>query len=170
MLDAATAEPAAIRSAFSRFPSGVVVLGAMRDGVPAGLVASSFTVGVSLEPPLVLVSVQNSSSTWPVLRDAEEIGVSVLADGQEGIARQIAGPDRERRFEGVETVRGERGALLLADSPLVLSTTVHAEVPAGDHTVVLLRVQSLREDVRHEPIVFHGSAFRSLERRAVAVA
>lgn len=163
MLDATTADPAEIRSALSRFPSGVVVLATMREGEPDGLVASSFTVGVSFTPPLVLVSVQNCSATWPRLREAEEIGVSVLAADQGPLARQIASRDRARRFREVRTVQAGREALLLAESPLVLLTTVHDEVPAGDHTVVLLRIRGLREDGRHEPIVLHDSAFRALE-------
>ena len=50
-----------IRQAFYNFPSGVAAICAVVDGVPKGLAASSFTVGVSLEPPLVSVAVQNSS-------------------------------------------------------------------------------------------------------------
>jgi flavin reductase (DIM6/NTAB) family NADH-FMN oxidoreductase RutF len=71
-------QPAALRQAFGRFPSGIAALCAQIDGTPNGIVASSFTVGVSMEPPLVMFAVQNTSRTWPVLRGADRIGVSIL--------------------------------------------------------------------------------------------
>ena len=52
-----------LRDAFSRFPSGVAALSAVVDGVKTGMVASSFNVGISLEPPLVMFAAQNSSTT-----------------------------------------------------------------------------------------------------------
>lgn len=53
-----------LRPAFGCFPSGVTAVCADVDGVPAGLAASSFT-SVSVEPPLVSVCMQHSSTTWP---------------------------------------------------------------------------------------------------------
>ena len=55
--------PNALRQAFGRFPSGIAALCAEIDGAPQGIVASSFTVGVSMDPPLVMFAVQNASRT-----------------------------------------------------------------------------------------------------------
>jgi flavin reductase (DIM6/NTAB) family NADH-FMN oxidoreductase RutF len=62
----------ALRQAFAAFPSGVVAVAAEVAGRPVGLAASSFT-SVSLDPPLVSVSIACSSTTWPVLRKAARI-------------------------------------------------------------------------------------------------
>lgn len=75
-----------LRSVFGRFPTGVTAVCAEVDGAPVGMAASSFT-SVSLSPPLVSVCVQNSSQTWPVLRRARRIGVSVLSEEHEPRAR-----------------------------------------------------------------------------------
>src|SRR5690625_3731500 len=81
--------PLSLRTAFSQFPSGVSALDDYtEDGTPQSIVASSFTVGVSLAPPLVSVEAQTTSSTWPVLREIQRIGISILAEGQGTIARK----------------------------------------------------------------------------------
>jgi len=154
-------QPTALRRAFGRFPSGIAALCAEIDGAPQGIVASSFTVGVSMEPPLVMFAVQNTSRTWPVLRSAQRIGVSVLGTGHDGVCRQIASRDGDR-FAGLELHETE-GALFLDEAALWLDCSIENEMPAGDHAVVLLRVHgySTHEDA-HEPLVFHGSAFRNL--------
>ena len=60
--------PTSLREAFSHFPSGVVAIAAEVAGTRHGLAASTF-VPVSLDPPLVSFCVQNTSTTWPKLKD-----------------------------------------------------------------------------------------------------
>jgi flavin reductase (DIM6/NTAB) family NADH-FMN oxidoreductase RutF len=155
-----------LRTTFSYFPSGVVALAAEVDGEPEGLVASSFTVGVSLEPPLVVLSVQNTSTTWPTLKKAERIGISVLGETHGQTARQIAAKNKATRFENLELEASESGALFVHGSPVWLETKWYAEYPAGDHTLVLLEVTALYTDATVEPLVFHGSAFKQLLKTA----
>jgi flavin reductase (DIM6/NTAB) family NADH-FMN oxidoreductase RutF len=159
-------QPAALRQAFGRFPSGIAALCAQIDGAPNGIVASSFTVGVSMEPPLVMFAVQNSSRTWPVLRGADRIGVSILGTEHDGVCRQIASRTGDR-FAGIELHTSGGGAVFLEQAALWLDCSVENEVPAGDHQVVLLRVHGFStHDGAHEPLVFHGSEFRRLEQPA----
>jgi flavin reductase (DIM6/NTAB) family NADH-FMN oxidoreductase RutF len=153
-------DPALLRQTFALFPSGVACIAAVVDGAPEALVASSFTVGVSLDPPLVSFAVQNSSTTWPIIRRAERIGVSVMASDHEAICRQIASKDRARRFDDVETHVAESGALLLLGSPVWLECRIYSEVPAGDHHLVLLELEGLGLNPELGPLVFHGSSFK----------
>lgn len=156
-----------LRQAFSRFPSGVAALCAIVNGQPQGIVASSFTVGVSLEPPLVMFAVQNSSRTWPIVKGAERIGVSILGEKHEGVCRQIASRDGDR-FAGLNLASTDEGALFLEDAALWLDCSVESEFPAGDHHVVLLRVHGHEtHGDANEPLVFHGSAFRTLKDNAL---
>lgn len=154
----------ALKQAYSCFPSGVVaVCRADADGTRVGMAASAFTT-VSLDPPLVSVCVRQESGTWPLLREASRLGVSVFAAGQGDLCRRLAGPP-EQRFDGIRPVIEDSGALFVPGAAAHLECSVSSEIPAGDHTVVLLRIEALRSDPGVEPLVFHASTFRALEAR-----
>ena len=150
-------DPIRLRQAFGIFPSGVVAVAAQVDGALVGLAASSFT-SVSLDPPLVSFSIANASKTWPDLRRAAHVGVSVLADRHGGLARQLAGPPA-LRFDGVEVALSTDGAVTLPDGLAQFDTTIYREVEAGDHTIVLLRLHAVQHADHSLPLVFHRSAF-----------
>jgi flavin reductase (DIM6/NTAB) family NADH-FMN oxidoreductase RutF len=148
------------RKAFSQFPSGVSVLATDRGGEKHAMVASSFMVGVSLDPCLVAVAVQKSSATWPQIRQAESIGVSIFAQGQGPLTRQLAGRDRAKRFDEVAIEINASGTVYIEDAALWLETTIHQEADAGDHWMVLLEVSRLGVNENTEPLLWHGSRFR----------
>jgi len=162
-------DPTTLRQAFARFPSGIAALCATIDGAPQGIVASSFTVGVSLEPALVSFAVQNTSNTWPVVKRSGRIGVSILGSEHHGVCRQIASKTGDR-FAGLSLTGTEGGALYLDRSALWLETSVYAEVPAGDHHVVLLEVHGVAtHDGEHAPLVFQDSGFHELRQPEFAI-
>lgn len=151
-----------LREAFAQFPSGVAALAGYADGVKEGLAASSFTVGVSLEPPLVAFAVQNTSRTWPRLRQADRIGVSILGENQTGVCRQLASKNGDR-FADQALRTSDDGAIFFDDAAVWLDTTVYSELPAGDHHMVLLQVHGVAHAPKApEPLVFHRSQFRNL--------
>ncbi|GIM91098.1 flavin reductase family protein [Paractinoplanes toevensis] len=155
-------DPARLREVFGIFPSGVVAVAALVDGVPAGLAASSFT-SVSLDPPLVSFSIANASKTWPDLRRAPHLGVTILADHHSAVARQLAGAV-DRRFDGLSITATDDGAVLLDDGLAHFDTTIYREVIAGDHTIVLLQLHTATHTGLAEPspLVFHRSRFGRL--------
>jgi flavin reductase (DIM6/NTAB) family NADH-FMN oxidoreductase RutF len=149
-----------LRQVFACFPSGVTAVCAMVDGEPVGMAASSFT-SVSIDPPLVSVCVQNSSKTWPRLREAERIGLSVLSSGQDAACRSLSAKDGER-FAGVRWSVSEEGAIFVDDAAAMLDCTLHSELAAGDHAIALLRIHQVHADPGTAPLIFHGSRFRRL--------
>lgn len=158
-------DPVRLRAAFGVFPTGVVAVAAEVDGRLVGLAASSFTT-VSLDPPLVSVSLARTSKTWPDLRRAGHLGVTVLADHQAAVCRQLAGPVAER-FDHVTHEVSDEGAVTLDEGLARFDCTIHREVEAGDHLVVLLRLHAAEHlDVAGEttPLVFHRSGFGRLQR------
>lgn len=152
--------PAALREAFSHVPSGVVAVAAEIAGERLGMAASTF-VPVSLEPPLVSFCVRNSSETWPRLQSLPVLGISVLGEGHHEAARTLAAKNGDR-FAGLETVSSTAGAVFLKDTCVWLESAVEQLVPAGDHTIVIMRVHDITVHADVAPIVFHRSGFRRL--------
>ena len=133
------------------------------DGAAPGIAASSFT-SVSLEPPLVSFSVATSSSTWPLLREAGHLGLSVLADHHDEVCRQLAGP-REQRFDGLPFSVTEDGAVLLdeARGDLRLHRSTTRSRPATTRSCCSPCTRVGAGDGEH-PLVFHRSGFAKLHR------
>ncbi len=152
-----------LRRVFASFPSGVAAVAAEVDGRPVGLAASSF-VSVSLAPPLVSVCFALTSQTWPTLRQAPRVGISVFSASQEIACRQMAGPE-ERRFTGVEHTVDADGAIRLDDAAAWFGCSVYDEVEAGDHTVVLFEIHQQVAVPGVDPLVFHASNFKQLVAR-----
>lgn len=151
--------PASLREAFGHYPSGVIAIAAEVDGVRVGLAASTF-VPVSLDPPLVSFCVQNTSETWPKLKDVPSLGISVLGESHDEAARTLAAKTGDR-FAGLTTESRESGAVFVHGTSVWLESAIEQMIPAGDHTIVILRVSDITvHDV--PPIVFHRSTFRRL--------
>ncbi|WP_326558161.1 flavin reductase family protein [Micromonospora sp. NBC_01796] len=150
-----------LRRVFSAFPSGVVAIAALAGGAPVGIVASSFT-SVSLDPPIVSLCVAHTSTTWPVLGAAPRFGISVLSAAQEQACRQLSSRGVDR-FAELGWRASDQGAVFLDGASAWLECALFAQVTAGDHDIILLRVHDLDSDPEISPLVFHHSRFRRLE-------
>ncbi|MGO2111529.1 MAG: flavin reductase family protein [Pseudoclavibacter sp.] len=150
-----------VRKTFAQFPSGVSVLAVDKAGEKHALVASSFMVGVSLEPCLVAVAVQKSSETWDEINGEAAIGVSIFGKGQGDLTRKLAGKDRASRFADVAVDVDDSGAVFIEDAALWLETKIHSVSEAGDHWMVLLEVTRMGVG-ENEPLIWHGAKFRDL--------
>jgi len=153
-------DPSSLREAFGHFPTGVIAIAAEVDGTRVGLAASTF-VPVSLDPPLVSFCVQNTSTTWPRLKDLPYLGISVLGESHDAAARSLAAKTGDR-FAGLETSSSERGAVFIHGTSVWLESSIEQTIPAGDHLIVVLRVSDITIHPDVSPIVFHRSTFRRL--------
>ena len=152
-------DAAVLRAAFACFPTGVTALAGLVSGKPAGMAVSSFA-SVSLEPPLIAASIQRTSTTWPMLRDAAALGVSVLAEHHGEVGRRLSGPGD--RFAGVDWTTSQSEAVFIQGATAWFECVLHQEVPAGDHVIALLKVTAVECRSSSRPLVFHGSGFRQL--------
>ena len=160
MSDSDDLTPSTLREAFSHFPSSVIAIAAEVNGTRVGLAASTF-VPVSLEPPLVSFCVQNTSETWPKLKDLPRLGISVLGESHDAAARTLAAKTGDR-FAGLSTVSTESGAVFVEGTSVWVESAIEQLVTAGDHTIVILRVADITVHPAVPPIVFHRSTFRRL--------
>jgi len=152
------------RDVMGRFATGVAVItGVAPDGTPFGFTANALT-SVSLEPLLVLVCVGRDSSSLPALREAGRFGVSVLARGDERLARRFASEEPNLRFKGID-LRSDPAAShppILQRALAWLDCDLWREIDAGDHVVVFGEVRACGERPDLEPLVFFGGNYGTM--------
>jgi flavin reductase (DIM6/NTAB) family NADH-FMN oxidoreductase RutF len=153
-------DSASFRQALSQFASGITVVTTQdAQGRPLGLTVSAFC-SVSLDPPLVLISVDTRSETHAGFEASGLFGVSVLAEGQDAVSRLFAraGPEK---FVELPMVPGERGLLLVPDALAHIECEVRAAHTAGDHVLYVGEIVTL--SVRPgKPLVYQRGAYRRL--------
>jgi 3-hydroxy-9,10-secoandrosta-1,3,5(10)-triene-9,17-dione monooxygenase reductase component len=158
---APTPDPRSFRDAVGRFATGVAFITAAPDGEPAGLIVNSLA-SVSLEPPLVAFCPSRSSLTWSRMRRTRRFGVNVLGRQHESFARRATPPGADR-FAGLGWETGRGGVPLLTDALASLECEIVAEHLAGDHWIVVGRVDDLRTSPLNQPLVFFAGAFGVLQ-------
>jgi flavin reductase (DIM6/NTAB) family NADH-FMN oxidoreductase RutF len=144
------------------FPSGVAVLTVDLEGERLGLTVGS-AVSLSLEPPLVGVSVSRQAAMHELLRGAGGFALSLLAGDQEVVAQHFArGVPPFAHWHGIATREGAAGAPLLDGALGWLECRLEAEHPAGDHTLFVGEVLSVEAGRRAPALVYAGGRYQSL--------
>lgn len=133
-----TVDPRALRDAFGCFMTGVTVVTTMEDTKPLGFTANSFS-SVSLDPPLLLVSIANRSGNLAAFAQGAGFAVNILSEGQKDISARFAKPV-EDRFAEVFWRRGPVGSPVLAGVSAWFDCTLEQAVSAGDHTILIGRI------------------------------
>ena len=146
-----------LRTCLGAFVTGVTVITTVdRAGNLHGLTANSFN-SVSLEPPLILWSLQIKARSYPVFREAERFTINILAADQVAIAKRFAGPTQDK-FQGVPVTYGIGGLPLINDCAAYLECRKEAVYPGGDHAVFLGRVEAMQRSDR-KPLAFGGGKY-----------
>ena len=146
----------------SGFPAGVAVLTVDVEGEQIGLTVGS-VVSLSLDPPLVGVSVSRQAAMHELLRRAGAFALSLLAGDQEAIAQHFArGVPPFAHWHGVRTREGAAGAPLLEGALGWLDCRVVEEHEAGDHTLYVGEVVSVERGRGGAALVRVGGGYVSL--------
>lgn len=149
------------RDALGCFATGVTVVTAIDpDGVPIGLTANSFT-SVSLDPPLLLVCIANSSGSAAILRGADHFAVNVLQIGQQPTSNRFAGKG-EDRFAATPWEIGEFGTPVLVGSLGSFECARDAVHEGGDHFILVGRVLKAIFEPRRDPLLYFRGKYRKL--------
>ena len=151
-------DPLQFRQALGRFASGVTVITVRHDGFTHGMTANAF-ISVSLNPPLVLVSVNHKAQMHRLLPHSSRFGVSVLSDDQENLSNLFAGRGVEKQAftfatrDGIPLLEGALAHLI------VRLVDAHA---AGDHTLYIGEVEYL-DWQDGNPLLFFAGKYRQIK-------
>jgi flavin reductase (DIM6/NTAB) family NADH-FMN oxidoreductase RutF len=147
-----------LRSLMRLFPAGVCVVGADAHGDRIAVTVGSL-VSLSLEPPLIGITVGRDLALHELLRSAGAFGVSILRGDQADVASHFArGAPPIVLWHGIATRDSVTGAPLLADALAWIECRVWAEYDAGDHTFFVGEVVALEEGEAGPGLVYreHG--------------
>ncbi|MFJ2030287.1 flavin reductase family protein [Streptosporangium sp. NPDC087985] len=146
------------RRALAVHAAGVVVVTAQAEGIPVGLTATSFS-SVSLVPPLVSFYVDQSSTTWPRLCQADHFAVNVLASDQAELASRFARKGADRFAAPTSWYSGPLGVPLLNGVSAQLICAPYSTVDIGDHVLVVGLVIEANLDPGGHPLLYHQGRF-----------
>lgn len=158
-----TLDPEQLRGAMRAWTTGVTVVTAIHEGQRYGMTVNSFT-SVSLEPPLISVTLKRLTHTYDLVEKSGEFAVTILSAEQGDLSDRFAGklPDIEDRFEGVPTEQ------MLIDAPLIKGGTaffncrVVNSIPAGENTLFLAEVVAASGEGEGDPLVYHNRVYWKL--------
>jgi flavin reductase (DIM6/NTAB) family NADH-FMN oxidoreductase RutF len=140
-------DPKELRNAFGTFMTGVTVVTACDpQGAPVGFTANSFT-SVSLDPPLVLVCIAYTSRNFETMTGAAAFNINVLCEDQIEVSNTFARPTTDR-FAQVDWHKADNGAPLLAGASAWFACARHQIVEAGDHAILIGRVEAYEASER----------------------
>lgn len=146
------------RNALGQFATGVclVTLSNAR-GEPMALTANSFS-SVSLDPPLVLWSLQKSSEVYTQFAFGQQFAISVLNAEQEDLSVQYA-TRGDHLMSSEHYTPGNNGAPIVADSLASFECDLYASHDAGDHTILVGKVSRFNAAGSGDPLLFHCGSY-----------
>lgn len=160
------AEPASLREALSRWPSGVTVVTTTdRAERPRGFTATSFS-SLSSAPPLVLVCLDLGADCRTTFEQAEAFAVHILGSGQQDLALRFATRGADK-FTGAPTAPGLAGVPLFDGAAARLECRLEECLPGGDHLILIGRVERVSLGAE-QPLLYHRREFHQLPSPALA--
>ncbi len=155
--NAAAIDPRELRNACGLFATGITVVTTELDGDVHGMTANAF-LSVSLDPPLLLVSVGHKARLHELLEKTGRYAISILRHDQEDYSSHFAGWP----VEGLEVEFERRHDYpVLPDGLAYFVCKVVDAHPAGDHTLFIAQVEYL-EYGEGEPVLFYGGKYRQM--------
>jgi flavin reductase (DIM6/NTAB) family NADH-FMN oxidoreductase RutF len=153
----------AFRRALGQFATGVAVITAQAtDGSAIGLTMSSFN-SVSVDPPLILFSIDRKAFSLAAMTKAKGYAVNILGRDQEHLSDRFARSLADK-WEAVEHTLGLTAAPLIAGAIAHFECQPHAQYDGGDHVIFVGRVVRFSAHPAKEPLIFFRGAYRSLAR------
>ena len=161
---APTFNPAALRSAFGKFATGITIITTCQsDGTPRGITANSFT-SVSLDPPMLLICIAKSAFSKSVFSECEHFVVNILSDAQKDLSMLFATKSAEK-FEQAEYEKSINAMPVLKGTLANFICQRRKSVDAGDHLVIFGEVIDFRSRTG-SPLLYFGGEYCSIDHGA----
>ena len=156
-------DKASFRHAMGHFASGVTVMTTTAAGRMHGMTVSAFA-SQSLDPLLILVSVERSTVMHQLVAQSGAFAINILDEHGEGTARFFADNARLNgpEFRDGTYQMGETGSPILDEATGYLEATVDRTLDAGDHTIIVGRVVALKIVRDTAPLIYYRSGYRGL--------
>ncbi len=153
-----------LRGAMRAWTSGVAIVTATSGGEQHGMTVSSFT-SISLDPPLIVVSLQTASRTHDVVVKAGTFGVTILSVQQQELSERFASHQISmgERLEGLETETLVTGSPFIKGGLAFLDCRVAQSIRSGTNTLFIGEVVAVHEDDHDAPLVYHDRAYHRLK-------
>ena len=146
------------RKALSSFATGVtVVTGLTPKDVPVGVTVNSFA-SVSLDPPIILICLDNNTASLKAVCEGERFAVNILSENQQDLSEEFAGP-QEHKFKDRAFETWDSGCPILPGCLTNLECTRLNAFEGGDHLIVLGRVDRIEHADGGRPLLFYQSAY-----------
>jgi flavin reductase (DIM6/NTAB) family NADH-FMN oxidoreductase RutF len=139
-----------------QFVTGVTVVTAMDGEQPRGLAVNAFS-SISLDPPMVMVCVQRTSSTYECLFRASHLAINILSTDQVDVVNRFASKSSDK-FSGVDWKPGRFGSPLISRSSAQMEVEIRERLQASTHTIFICRVVDAAVTDLH-PIVYSAGKF-----------
>lgn len=147
--------PTELRGALGLFLTGVTIVTTQSGAHPAyGLTVNSFN-SVSLDPPLILWSLDRANDCVQMFRDAGAFAVNIMPAESDLLIRRFSTPEIDR-FEGVAWHGGKAGQPILENALASLECRLWAEYPGGDHVIFVGEVLQITANDGKAAAYFKG--------------
>jgi 3-hydroxy-9,10-secoandrosta-1,3,5(10)-triene-9,17-dione monooxygenase reductase component len=162
-IDGEEAQAAArkFRDVLGQYASGVTIVTSLQGETPVGMTCQSFT-SVSLDPPLVAFLPMKTSRAFAAIRLSRRFCVNFLAADQTDLSNSFASL-AEDKFDGVAWKPTNTGMPLLEGTVGWVDCVVHGVHEAGDHYLVIGKVEDLGQGDATKPLLFHQGRYRTAD-------
>ncbi len=156
-------EPETLRRVMRSWATGISIVSSADEQLRHGMTVTSFT-SVSLDPPLVLVSLERSTRTHGLVKRSGIFAVTLLREGQQSVSHRFGGWETEHtnRYDGLSTRTEVTGSPILRDCLAYLDCRVVSDYDAGNHTVFIGEVLKAESTDGADPLLYFDRSYRQL--------